>query len=112
MFAVKALQDMGESLEIWTGIPARPAWLSGECSTIQTKGWVGAGWGWGRAGGGRNKSLSDHHPPPDTHTHTPRRPDTTTRAHRHTFHNVAARLRGHKTRAVFGFCGALKRLLR
>lgn len=45
-------RDMGESLEIWTEIPACPALLSGECSTIQTKGvgwgeggWNGRGWG-------------------------------------------------------------------
>lgn len=43
-------RDMGESLEIWTEIPACPALLSGECSTIQTKG-VGLGRAGGRAGG-------------------------------------------------------------
>lgn len=43
-------RDMGESLEIWTEIPACPALLSGECSTIQTKG-VGLGRVGGRAGG-------------------------------------------------------------
>lgn len=47
-------RDMGESLEIWTEIPACPALLSGECSTIQTKG-VGLGGGrleWERMGWG------------------------------------------------------------
>lgn len=83
---------MGESLEIWTEIPACPALLSGECSTIQTKGWV-----WG--GGETDKSLSEPRPPP---SHP--------QAHRHTFHNITARLRDHKTRAVFGFCDALKRV--
>lgn len=64
-------RDMGESLEIWTEIPACPALLSGECSTIQTKG-VGLGGGrveWERMGGA-DKSLSDHHPPTLQHTAT------------------------------------------
>lgn len=64
---------MGESLEIWTEIPACPALLSGECSAIQTKG-VGLGGvvEWERMGGGvtgrADKSLSDHHPPSLQHT--------------------------------------------
>lgn len=89
----------GESLEIWTQIPVCSALLSRECSTIQTKGVGGCG--------GTDKSQSHTRPPP---TYTIRPP--TPQAHRHTFHNIAARLRDHKTRAALGFCDALKQVFR
>lgn len=89
----------GESLEIWTQIPVCSALLSRECSTIQTKGVGGCG--------STDKSQSHTRPPP---TYTIRPP--TPQAHRHTFHNIAARLRDHKTRAALGFCDALKQVFR
>lgn len=88
-----------ENLEIWTQIPVCSALLSRECSTIQTKGVGGCG--------GTDKSQSRTRPPP---TYTIRPP--TPQAHRHTFHNIAARLRDHKTRAALGFCDALKQVFR
>lgn len=48
----------------------------------------------------------------DPHPPTQSAPPPTPQAHRHTFHNIAARLRDHKTRAALGFCDALKQVFR
>lgn len=60
---------MGESLEIWTEIPACPALLSGECSTIQTK-------GWGVEVEGVEGGQINPYQTPDPHPPTPKHKDT------------------------------------